>query len=79
GTGRKFVSAGELVTFSAARSREIGQEVLFVTERAVFRLGPDGLQLLEVAPGIEIDRDILPHMEFRPHVETVRPMPLPAD
>lgn len=79
GTVRKFVSAVELVTFSAARSREIGQEVLFVTERAVFRLGPDGLQLLEVAPGIEIDRDILPHMEFRPHVETVRPMPLPAD
>ncbi len=47
---------------------------LFVTERAVFRLGATGLDLIEIAPGIDIERDILGHMEFLPGLENVAEM-----
>jgi propionate CoA-transferase len=42
--------------------------VTYVTERAVFRGGPEGLELAEVAPGIDLEHDILAHMAFRPHI-----------
>lgn len=74
GRVKKFVDAVELVSFSAARSREIGQEVLYVTERAVFRLTSDGLELVEVAPGLDVERDVLAQMAFRPLVRDVRAM-----
>lgn len=74
GRVKKFVDAVELVSFSATRSREIGQEVLYVTERAVFRLTADGLELIEVAPGLDVDRDVLAQMAFRPIIHNVRPM-----
>ena len=44
------------------------QRVLYVTERAVFRLGEDGVELIEVAPGIDVERDVIARMGFRPHV-----------
>lgn len=75
GQTRKFVSDVEQLSFSAARSREVGQDVFYVTERAVFRLGDRGMELIEVAPGIEIERDILPQMGFRPVMRDIRPMP----
>ncbi len=59
-------SAVEQVTFSGAYAAEQGQPVYYVTERCVFRLGREGLELIEVAPGIDIERDILAHMAFRP-------------
>jgi len=74
GSVRKFIRAVELVSFSAARSREIGQEVLYVTERAVFRLTPEGLELIEVAPGIDVESQILAQMEFRPQIGAITPM-----
>jgi acyl CoA:acetate/3-ketoacid CoA transferase len=52
----------EQLTFNAARAFAKGQEVLYVTERAVFRLTADGLTLVEVAPGIDVERDIRAHM-----------------
>lgn len=71
----KFVPRVEHLSFSARYSRQIGQEVLYVTERAVFRLTDRGLELTEVAPGIDLDADVLQKMPFRPIVHSVRQMP----
>jgi propionate CoA-transferase len=65
-TSRKFVDAVEHVTFSGAVAAARGQSVLYVTERCVFALRPEGLELVEVAPGIDIERDILRLMDFKP-------------
>jgi propionate CoA-transferase len=66
GNTKKFVNCLEQITFSAKNAIKNNQEILFVTERAVFRLIPDGLELIEIAPGIDINRDILNQMEFSP-------------
>ena len=68
GRARKFVAAVEQITFNGAYAAERNQPVLYVTERCVFRRGPAGMELIEVAPGIDIERDILAHMDFRPIV-----------
>lgn len=64
----KFVRDIEQVSFSAARAAETGQPVTYVTERAVFRLTGDGLELTEIAPGLDPARDVLRHMGFTPRV-----------
>src|SRR6201996_6362366 len=64
----KFVQAVEHVTFSGAYAVARGQPVLYITERCVFMLGADGLELIEVAPGIDIERDILALMDFKPAI-----------
>ncbi len=63
---RKFVHEVEHRTFSGPYAIKRGQPVLYVTERCVFRLTEDGMELTEVAPGIDIERDILAKMDFRP-------------
>jgi propionate CoA-transferase len=75
GRVKKFVRAVGQVSFSGPRARAAGRDVLFVTERAVFRLQPEGLELIEVAPGIDVPTQILEQMEFRPLMRSVRPMP----
>ena len=62
----KFVPAVEHRTFSGREAFRRGQPVLYVTERAVFGLHAEGLELLEVAPGLDLQRDVLDHMAFRP-------------
>ncbi len=74
GRARKFVDEVEHRTFSGEYAAARGQPVLYVTERCVFTLTPAGLELTEVAPGIDIDRDILAQMDFRPVVKAPRPM-----
>ncbi|MFM0339273.1 acyl CoA:acetate/3-ketoacid CoA transferase [Paraburkholderia fungorum] len=74
GSQKKLVESVEQITFNGSLAAERGQPVLYVTERCVFRLTPDGLELTEVAPGIDVDRDILPHMAFAPIVRNPQPM-----
>ena len=69
GSAAKFVNKVEHITFSGQEALRRGQKVLFVTERAVFELTAGGVQLIEIAPGVELDKDILDVMEFRPIVE----------
>ncbi len=68
GRAKKFISSVEQITFNGEVAAANGQEVYFVTERCVFKLVPQGLELMECAPGIELERDILAHMEFTPVV-----------
>lgn len=74
GRSRKFMPAVEQITFSGARAARLGRPVLYVTERAVFELTPDGIALREVAPGLDPERDVIAQMGFRPLVETVAEM-----
>ncbi len=66
GTAHKFVHAVEHRTFSGAHAVARGQQVLFITERRMFALTPQGLALQEIAPGVDLDRDILAQMDFTP-------------
>lgn len=68
GKVKKFKDAVEQITFSAAYAKETGQKVIYVTERAVFELIDGVLTLIEIAPGIDFEKDILGQMEFKPHV-----------
>ena len=70
GDCRKFVDAVEHRTFSGRYAVERGQTVLYVTERCVFELTEEGLVLTEVAPGIDIERDIVAQMGFRPVIKS---------
>ena len=74
GRARKFIEAVEQITFSGSFAAENGQKVLYVTERCVFRRSEAGVELIEVAPGVDIERDILAHMAFQPIVRDPVPM-----
>lgn len=70
GTISKFIPEVEHVTFSGAHAEDQEQEVLYVTERAVFRLREHGLELTEIAPGIDLEEDILDNMKFTPEISS---------
>lgn len=72
----KFVKAVYRVVFSGRYAVEEGKEVLYITERAVFKLTPQGLALLEVAPGVDVEKDVLARMEFKPSAGQVQDMEL---
>jgi len=63
---RKFVKAVDQITFSGKQALLQKQEVIYITERAVFRLIEKGLELIEIAPGIERERDVIDQMDFKP-------------
>jgi propionate CoA-transferase len=68
GTGKKFVERVDQITFSGEFARRKGYPVLFVTERCVFRLENKELVLIEIAPGVDLERDILRMMDFKPRI-----------
>ncbi|MEZ0072459.1 CoA-transferase [Planotetraspora sp. GP83] len=74
GAVRKLVPKVDEVTYSGPFALAEGREAVYVTERAVFRLTPAGVELIEIAEGLTIERDILPFMGFRPIIHDVRPM-----
>lgn len=64
----KFVSGVYKVLFSGTQAMKNGKEVLYITERAVFKLIHNGIELVEYAPGVDIEKDIIKKMEFEPRV-----------
>ncbi|MBS1129591.1 MAG: propionate CoA-transferase [Proteobacteria bacterium] len=69
GKSIKFVDEVEHRTFSGPEAARRGKSVIYITERCVFQLTPQGLQLIEIAPGVDLQRDILDKMEFPPIID----------
>jgi propionate CoA-transferase len=74
GRVKKFLREVEQISFSGKVAVERGQRVTYVTERAVFTLTSAGFHLIEIAPGVDMQRDVLAHMGFEPLIEEVRLM-----
>lgn len=75
GNSKKFVNEIEQVSFSAEVALENKKEVLYVTERAVFKLVEGGIQLIELAPGVDLQKDVLDQMDFAPIIGEYKMMP----
>lgn len=74
GEKKKFVNQVQQITFNGRLAAERKQPVFYITERCVFRLRDNGLELIEVAPGIDIEKDILAHMDFKPIINNPKVM-----
>ena len=69
GPHKKLINQVEHVTFSGKTAVMTNQPVLYVTERCVFRLTPEGMELTEIAPGVDLQKDILDMMDFKPIIK----------
>lgn len=74
GRNKKFLKEVEQITFNGTFSSKLGKEVLYITERCVFQLTPDGMELIEIAPGIDLEKDILGQMDFKPIINNPKMM-----
>ena len=75
GSVRKFVPSVDHITFSGDYARKQGQHVYYITERAVFEMKEDGIHLTEIAPGIDLQKDVLDQMGFTPIMKDIKVMP----
>ena len=66
GKAKKFLQQVEQITFSGAYAQKVQQPVMYITERAVFKLTAQGMMLTEIAPGVDLEKDILALMDFKP-------------
>ncbi|NNF73038.1 MAG: acyl CoA:acetate/3-ketoacid CoA transferase [Rhodobacteraceae bacterium] len=74
GRMRKGVAEVGQITFSGAQAIATAKPVLYVTERCVFELTPEGVALTEIAPGLDVERDVLAHLDFTPRIDEVTEM-----
>lgn len=74
GAYRKLIKRVQHLTFNGQHSIQCGQKVMYITERAVFQLVPEGLELIEIAPGIDLQTQILNQMDFRPLMRNIKLM-----
>ncbi len=74
GATRKFVQQVEQISFSGKLARQKQQDILFITERAVFRFCENRLQLVELAPGVDLEKDVLQQISFRPKCNEFKAM-----
>jgi len=74
GKVKKFVDRVEQITFSGKYAVMKNQPVLYITERGVFSLTKEGMELIEIAPGVDVEKDILSQMDFKPIIR--KPPPL---
>lgn len=68
GKVQKFVDRVDQITYSGIYARQVMQPAVYVTERAVFTLDQEGLTLIEIAPGVDLERDVLANMGFKPRI-----------
>ena len=70
----KFVDSVYKIVFSGHQAIKYGHDILYITERAVFKLNADGIMIEEIAPGIDLDKDVLSKMDFKPRLGIVKEM-----
>ncbi|MDD4239300.1 MAG: acylcoa--acetate/3-ketoacidcoatransferase, partial [Desulfotomaculaceae bacterium] len=76
---KKFVKKCLQLTFDANLAAKRGQKLLYITERCVFERTLDGMVLIEIAPGVDLQKDILDQMEFTPIIPAGGPKLMPAE
>lgn len=76
---KKFVAQCPQLSFSCIEFARSGRELLYITERAVFEGTVNGLKLIEIAPGVDLQKDILDQMEFKPEIPAGGPKLMPAE
>jgi len=74
GRNQKFIEKAEQITFNGSYAAEQGKQALYITERCVFATSTDGLELIEIAPGVDLEKDILAQMAFEPVIKDLKLM-----